>query len=132
MEDLTGAVVFVVEDEPIVAYDLRITLEDAGAQVLGPALDLEQAESLASQVMSVALLDVRLGDHDIFDVASRLWDRGIPMIFHTGHGSVNTLLARWPGSRVLTKPARSDVLLSTISRMLSGAGERKSGGNGRA
>jgi DNA-binding NtrC family response regulator len=123
MADLTGAVVFIVEDEPIIAYDLRLTLEEAGAEVVGPALDLAQAQALASSEMSVALLDVRLGDHDVFAVAARLWDRGIPLVFHTGHASVDTLLSRWPGSRVLAKPVRSDVLLSTIARMLSCAGK---------
>jgi DNA-binding LytR/AlgR family response regulator len=130
MEDLTGAVVFVVEDEPIVAYDLRLTLEDAGAEVIGPALDLEQAQVLASGDMSVALLDVRLGDRDVFAVAARLWERGIPLVFHTGHGNVEALLSRWPGSRVLLKPVRAEMLLSTIARMLTRAGKRDPASNG--
>ena len=133
MADLTGAIVFVVEDEPIVAFDLRMTLEEAGAQVIGPALSLAQAEALASQEpMSVALLDVRLGDHDVFEIASKLWKRGVPLIFHTGHGTLDALLARWPGSKVLSKPARSDVLISTIAALLFPRGPRVPAGDGRA
>ena len=116
MADLTGACVFVVEDEPIVAFDLRVTLEEAGAKVIGPATSLRQAEALSSEEhISVALMDVRLGKADVFQVAAKLWDRGIPLVFHTGHGSAEVLLARWPGSKVLTKPTRSEVLLSTIA-----------------
>ena len=116
MADLSGACVFVIEDEPIVAFDLRVTLEEAGAKVIGPAMSLRQAEALSSEEhISVALLDVRLGKADVFPVAAKLWDRGIPLVFHTGHGTPEVLLARWPGSEVLTKPTRSDVLLSTIA-----------------
>jgi DNA-binding NtrC family response regulator len=116
MADLTGAYVFIAEDEPIVAFDLRVTLEEAGARVIGPAMSLRQAEVLSSvEPISVALLDVRLGNDDVCKVATKLWDRGIPLIFHTGHGTVEALLARWPGSKVLTKPTRSDILLVTIA-----------------
>lgn len=116
MVDLTGAYVFVAEDEPIVAFDLRMTLEEAGAKVIGPAMSLPQAEALlAEEHISVALLDVRLGNADVFHIATKLWDRGIPLIFHTGHGTAEALVARWPGSKVLTKPTRSDVLLATIA-----------------
>ena len=117
--DLTGAFVFVVEDEPIVAFDLRVTLEEAGATVIGPAMTLRQAEALSSeQRISVALLDVRLGNGDVFNVAAKLWDRGVPLVFHTGHGTDEALLSRWPGSKVLTKPARSHVMLSTIAGLV--------------
>ena len=116
MVDLTGAYVFVAEDEPIVAFDLRMTLEEVGAKVIGPAMSLRQAEALSSEEhISVALLDVRLGKADVFPVAAKLWDRGIPLVFHTGHGTPEALLARWPGSKVLPKPTRSEVLLSTIA-----------------
>ena len=123
MADLTGASVFVVEDEPIVALDLRIMLEDAGARVIGPAMSLQHAETLVSEVnISVALLDVRLGNRDVFSIADTLWGRGVPLVFHTGHATVDTLLARWPGAKVLAKPARTDVLLSTIAGLWRRAG----------
>jgi DNA-binding response OmpR family regulator len=130
MADLTGAFVFIVEDEPIVAFDLRMMLEEAGATVIGPAMSLKQAQALSlEEPMTVAVLDVRLGDDDVFNVASTLWGRGIPLIFHTGHGTVEALLARWPGSKVLTKPTRSAVLLSTIAALLPNAVGRGIAGN---
>ena len=125
MADLSGAYVFVVEDEPIVAFDLRMMLQEAGATVIGPALCLKQAQALScEEPMSVALLDVRLGTNDVFKVAGTLWDRCVPLVFHTGHGRVEALLARWPGSKVLAKPTRSAVLLSTIAGLLPKAGRR--------
>lgn len=122
MADLNGVFVFIVEDEPIVAFDLRVTLEEAGAKVIGPALSLEQAEELSSQQqISVALLDVRLGNVDIFTIAAKLWERGVPLVFHTGHSSAGALLERWPGSKVLTKPARSELLLATLAGLVRNA-----------
>jgi DNA-binding response OmpR family regulator len=132
MADLSGAFVFIVEDEPIVAFDLRMMLEEAGATVIGPAMNLKQAEELSLQApISVALLDVRLGNDDVFKIARTLWDRGVPLVFHTGHGTVDVLLARWPGSKVLTKPTRSEVLLSTIAGVLLKASRPSHSGNGR-
>jgi DNA-binding response OmpR family regulator len=117
VSDLTGLIVFLVEDEPIIAFDLRVMLEEAGAEVVGPALTIQQAQEFVSDPMSVAVLDVRLGDQNIFPIACRLCERGIPIIFHTGHGSAEKLVGRWPGSKVLIKPVRSDMLLSTIALM---------------
>ena len=115
MERLTGVCVLVVEDEAIVALDLAFMLEEAGADVVGPALTLEAAEKLSNDDrITVAVLDVRLGDKTVEPVANKLHDRGVPIIFHTGHGTASGLRARWPDSIVLIKPVPMDVLLSTI------------------
>ena len=120
MQGLTGVHVLVVEDEPIVAMDLASMLEDAGAQVLGPALTLDQADKLSENArIAVALLDVRLGDDTIAPVASKLHHRGVPIVFHTGHGSADALLQQWPGSRVLFKPARTQDVLGAVIAAIS-------------
>jgi DNA-binding response OmpR family regulator len=116
---LLGVCVLVVEDEPIVALDLVSTLEDAGADVVGPAYSLTQADRLSDNIdIAVAVLDVRLGNQTIASVASKLHDRGVPIIFHTGHGSTE-LTSQWPRSRVVVKPARAEDLLSAIMSLLN-------------
>jgi DNA-binding NtrC family response regulator len=115
MERLMGMCVLVVEDEPIVALDLTSVLEDAGADVLGPALTLEAAERLSDNSrISVAVLDVRIGCKTVETVATKLHDRGVPIVFHTGHGSAGSLMARWPHSVVLVKPAPMHTLLTAV------------------
>lgn len=119
MADLVGWCVLIVEDEPIIAFDLATTLEEAGAAVLGPAMNLEQAESLSSNgAIAAAVLDVRLGEETIAPVASKLASRGVPLIFHTGHADAAQLARHWPHCRVLLKPARPDELLSALSAVI--------------
>jgi two-component system, response regulator PdtaR len=117
--ELSGVCVLVVEDEPIIALDLASMLEDAGAKVIGPALTLDEADRLSENgLIAVAVLDVRIRRGTIARVASKLSLRGVPIVFHTGHASAETLLARWPDSRVLVKPARPEDLLAALLAVL--------------
>jgi FixJ family two-component response regulator len=76
---------------------------------------MEAADRLSDNTrITVAVLDVRLGNGTVHAVASKLSRRGVPIIFHTGHGAVEMVSAQWPGSRILAKPARSDELLAAI------------------
>jgi DNA-binding response OmpR family regulator len=115
MACLSGLCVLIVEDEPIIALDLVFIVEGAGAEVLGPAATLAEAEALSCNGrIAVALLDVRLGRDTIAPIAAKLANRGVPLIFHTGHGDAENLIACWPGARVLPKPARSEELLAAL------------------
>lgn len=116
---LSGTSIFVVEDEAIVALDLQTMLEDAGAEVVGPAGTLPEAERLSEyQNISLAILDVRLNQDAITTVADRLAERRIPIIFHTGHSSSEVLTVRWPGCKVLRKPVDPLELMATVCGLL--------------
>jgi CheY-like chemotaxis protein len=120
MPSLQGVCVLVVEDEPIVALDLASMLADVGADVLGPALTAREAEKLSENSnIAVAVLDIRLGDETVAPVADILYRRGIPIIFHTGHGAAADLNSQWPGSRVLVKPTKEEELLREIVSVLA-------------
>jgi DNA-binding response OmpR family regulator len=116
---LSGTSIFVVEDEAIVALDLQTMLEDAGAEVVGPAGTLPEAETLSeNRDISLAILDVRLNQDTITTVADRLTERRIPIIFHTGHSTSEGLTARWPGCKVLHKPVSPLELMATVCGLL--------------
>jgi DNA-binding response OmpR family regulator len=116
---LSGTSIFVVEDEPIVALDLQTMLEDAGADVIGPAGTLSEAEMLSENSnISLAILDVRLNQDTITTVADRLSERRIPIIFHTGHSTSEMLTGRWPGCKVLHKPVSLLELMATVCGLL--------------
>jgi CheY-like chemotaxis protein len=83
---LAGLRILVVEDEPIVAWDLAGGLEAQGCKVVGPAYDLAQAEKLSQEPLDGAVLDVNLGDQKVFPVADTLAERQIPFCFVTGYG----------------------------------------------
>jgi DNA-binding response OmpR family regulator len=118
MVDLKGLRILIVEDEPIIALDLASMVQEAGGKVIGPAMTLADAEALSGdRTISVALLDVRLGSETVTPVAAKLAERGVALLFHTAHGSVEALVSRWAGAKVLSKPARPDVLIETIAAL---------------
>lgn len=81
--------VLIVEDDRIVASDLRTTLERLGHTVSGPAWTGESALALAEKRQpDLALIDIRLsgGELDGIALAVKLRRRfGIPVIFLSGY-----------------------------------------------
>ncbi|HVG48881.1 MAG TPA: response regulator [Rubellimicrobium sp.] len=79
--------VLVVEDEYLLAEDLRRGLEDAGAEVLGPVPSVADALALLATEAppDAAILDVNLGGEMVFPVADVLRERGVPFMFATGY-----------------------------------------------
>ena len=82
-----GQRVLVVEDEYLLAEDLREGLEHQGAEVMGPAATVADALALlrTGPAPYVAILDINLGGEMVYPVADALRARGIPFIFATGY-----------------------------------------------
>lgn len=109
-----------VEDEPLVALDIEMALEDADALVLGPAPSVAIAHSLLDDdwPIDVAILDVNLQDSEVYPVAERLQRAGVPIVFHTGHASREELRQRFPGCTVCRKPVSTDTLVDSIGDLI--------------
>ena len=117
-EKLLGRRVLVVEDEALVAMDLQFAFEDAGAQVLGPAMSLSEALTVAEQAeIDCALLDVDIAGQDVYPVAQVLQRRGIPFIFHTGHGSRRAHGEMFPGTITCLKPTLPETLIDLLAKL---------------
>jgi len=83
---LKGLSILVVEDDFYLADDASRALACAGAKVIGPCADAEEAIALADREMpDCALLDVNLGDGLDFATARALAARGVPIVFVTGY-----------------------------------------------
>jgi CheY-like chemotaxis protein len=81
-EDLTGACILLVEDQPVVALDFAMTLEGCGAAVVGPAAGVGEALALlATHTLDAAVLDVHLIKEMTWAIADALAVRGIPIVF---------------------------------------------------
>ena len=87
MGGLQGRHVLVVEDEYLLAEDLRMTLERYGAEVLGPVPSVGEAmASIADHPeLDGAVLDMNLRGNMVFPVADMLVARGITFFFTTGY-----------------------------------------------
>jgi CheY-like chemotaxis protein len=118
-ERLLGRRILIVEDEALVAFELQLSLEDEGAEIIGPALSLMKAlEAVAHErEIDLAVLDVDLGGEDIYPVAELLLQRQVPFVFHTGHGSRSKLTSLFPGTVTFIKPALPETLIAHLLRI---------------
>jgi len=85
---LNGCRVLVVEDEYILADDLKMELEVHGAKVVGPIGNLGAAQAQVSRDhFDVAVIDVKLGNKLAWSIADELMQGNIPFAFVTGYGA---------------------------------------------
>ncbi|MGR3315965.1 MAG: response regulator [Roseovarius indicus] len=109
------ATVLVCEDEFVVALDLKLLIEEFGFQVMGPfAKRADALEKLDQNLPDVALLDVRLKDGEVFPLADKLVDLGVPIVFHSGHIFEEDVRNRYPGAETCQKPVSAKHLRTTL------------------
>jgi CheY-like chemotaxis protein len=109
---LAGHSILVVEDEPLIALELRQTLESRGAYVFA-ATQLPHALQLAGHPdVSAAVLDCRLGrEEDSAAICSLLEQRGVPFVFYSGYDDMQQL---WPHVVRVSKPADGRRLVEAL------------------
>lgn len=86
--------ILVVEDEKIIALNLKENLESLGYSVLGITSSGEKAIAKATELRpDLVLMDIRLkGNMDGIEAAQQIWERlQIPVIYLTGHSDESTL-----------------------------------------
>ena len=90
----TAARVLIVEDEAVIAINLRCIVQDLGYTALPVASSAPEALQLAeAEGADIALMDIRLrGQVDGIEVADRLWQEyRIPVVFVSAHTDDLTL-----------------------------------------
>lgn len=102
---LTGLRVFAVEDESLVAMQLEDILFDFGCDVVGVAMRFDRALEMAASLPDIecAVLDVNIGGSKVYPVATRLRERGVPIVFATGYGRAGVELD-WHDCEIVQKP----------------------------
>ena len=114
--------ILLVEDDPIIALDLRQTLEAAGATVIGPAPDVASATALLqNRPFDVAVLDHLIVGGDSLPVADELSRRGVRFLFHTSHRGM--LAQRFPGAPLIDKPSRAGELVAAVAALVNVSGQ---------
>ncbi|MBN8954189.1 HWE histidine kinase domain-containing protein [uncultured Rhizobium sp.] len=110
---ISGKTFAIIEDEPLIAFNIASILEQEGARVAGPALSVTDALRLIEvSELDGALLDANLRGDGVGDVAAALIRRNIPFAFVTGYGR-EALPAKFASARLLTKPFTEQQLLKT-------------------
>jgi CheY-like chemotaxis protein len=121
---LAGWRVLVVEDEWLIAAEVRRALEGAGAVVLGPALSVGEALSLLSDGSPpphAALLDVNLRGEMVTPVALALAGRGVPFALVTAYAAEGLDGSLRAAPRV-GKPFTAAGLVRAVARLRPEAG----------
>lgn len=113
-----GMPILVAEDDMLQALDLSNSFEDAGATVLGPATRIEEALGLLDKNnCGAALLDFKFGRQTADPLIDDLYRRRIPFVVHTGYWDI-MLPQKWPGCRVIPKPASIPHLVQTVAKLV--------------
>lgn len=119
VEQLPGKRVLVVEDNPVLAFDIDDILRDFGAEVVGPALDLETGLQLAREhTLDGAVLDIDLGGHYVWPLAAALKSSSIPFVFVSAECG-RTMPGDFEDSICLPKPANGEVIASTVAQVIT-------------
>jgi len=85
-DDLSGLRILVVEDDFLIAMDIKEAIEQLGGHVVGPIGRLKQAQDLARrEVVDAAILDVKLDGDVTLPLAEELLVRGVPVVLATGY-----------------------------------------------
>lgn len=73
--------ILILEDDPLIALDLQLIVEDEGHEVIGPCASVAEARDCAGPGVDLALLDIDLPDGKSFDLAAGLIGRGVRVSF---------------------------------------------------
>jgi CheY-like chemotaxis protein len=110
--------IFVVEDEALVLINLEDILDSLGCTVVAQAMNLADAQRLASSVQpDAAILDVNLGGAAVFPAADLLVARGVPILFATGYGR-DGLPEAWQDRPVIVKPYTQPDVQEALTSLL--------------
>lgn len=108
-----------MEDEPFIAFDLMMAIEDAGAVAIGPAATVAEAiDFLGAERPDAAIADVHLPDGTIAAFLDVL-PAEVPVVVHTGVGLPPEVRARHPGVPVYSKPTAPSILLARLAEKLA-------------
>lgn len=115
---LRGRRVLVVEDDYLVAMFVADALRDEEAQVLGPVGSLDEALDTVESGSGIdaAVLDVNLQGEPVFELADRLIQRNVPIVFTSGYDA-SFFPEAYRHLPMCMKPVDTAMLVDVVSRL---------------
>ena len=110
--------ILIVEDDPLIGFDLAVELEQAGFVVVGVASTVAKGLALFQQYgCDIAVLDVNLGRETSANLATTLAAARVPFVAVTGYSTDQCPIefARVP---LLSKPFHTARLVAELRRQL--------------
>lgn len=122
---LLGLRVLVVEDDYFIALELCAALRGAGADVIGPARDVQSGlAAIGREQIDCAVLDINMQGRLSFQIAAELSTRDIPAVFATGYDGT-TIPEKFADIPRLEKPVDLPALCRAVESAVSAARRRR-------
>lgn len=124
-----GRNILLVEDEQTLAMLLQELLHDSG-YVVTHANSLDQAlQSVSQERFDAAVLDINLGDEEVYPVAEKLRAMEVPFFFASARGAAG-LANGFRDHPIVPKPYRIDQIETMLDAALRGDLDLPHGGGG--
>ena len=112
--------ILIVEDEPLIAMMLEDFLDSLGHKVWGTCDTVQCAlDEVEKGGFDLAILDVNLKGQNVWPVASRLRERGVPFVIASG-GHVDPPPAEFASVPLIEKPYTVDRVTPAINAAFAG------------
>lgn len=107
--------VLILEDEPFIALDLKMALEDHDIDAVVASNCGDALEEIANRPIEGAILDVNLGRGETCEpVAVELARRKIPFVLNTGDLDRSGEMLRRIEAPVIAKPTPADLVVKRL------------------
>lgn len=118
---LAGMNFLVLDDEPLLAFSMCDRLHFYGAASAEACTTLTDAQRHldSGKAIDCALLDIQIGRQEVWPVAQRLKDRGIPFVFVSATCGTRPLPAGFDDHHCVSKPVDPLRLREAILRCLN-------------
>lgn len=115
---MTAKLILIVEDEFLIALEMRATLGDAGYETVGPARTVQEALTLIDSLKpNAAFIDCNLNGEYATSVALALTARQVPFAVVTGYGR-DSLPPAFSDGLIAGKPLTPARLLELARKLL--------------
>jgi len=112
--------VLMVEDEAYLAMALEDLLTDAGYHVLGAARLSDALDIADHERIDVALLDINVQGEQVYPLANRLRECGVPFAFASAY-SKDTIPEDFHDCELLRKPYTYERIIEAVESMVEQA-----------
>jgi DNA-binding response OmpR family regulator len=112
---LKGCSILVVEDDPLISFELTSLFESVGAQIRAVGTWKEAVLEIGQYQICAALLDHGLHEDNVAQLCEYLTECQIPYMFYTGCPDLEQM---YPCAVVVQKPASGEVLLASMAKLL--------------
>ncbi len=116
---LSGTIL-VLEDNMVIALDASDIITAHGDTAVKLASSVDDAlKIIENEEISLAVLDINLGDQTSLPVAQKLHSMNIPFVLATGYGDVGSILSGYPDAPVVQKPFTKESLTEKLFAVLA-------------